>query len=433
VPIPTTPLERRSQLRRVAVFDTLLEAIVAGDLAPNDRIDDGAWAMQTGTSRGPVREALERLDELGLVVIVPRQMTRVASVDVSRLMQSIEVNGALGLEAVSTAAGRLTTADRRALAKYGEELRSADDQLMRELVRSLRIERDLLARVFARAENPELQRARSWVVPYIRWASRRYGGTIDPARERREQLALLEALVDGDVEAARAAWAAYRESLTQFIASPTLVDAARYDTHGPSSTKPLLRTSMVDDIRAAILDGTLLPGEPLAEQQLMVWLGASRTPVRAALSRLAQEGLIVLEPHRKPLVARIDAELVRQTLGTLAVLRGVGLTSALKSDADAVVSAVDRATEALGGEGSDQERFEILAGLADEVDRLGGNDVEIGVAQPFATRVRWFGARGALNPLDGVIGRIAAIREAIVAGADPVPDLRAAYLAVAPR
>jgi DNA-binding GntR family transcriptional regulator len=40
------------------------------------------------------------------------------------------------------------------------------------------------------------------------------------------------------------------------------------------------------------LDGTFPPGTPLVEVQLAAWCGVSRTPVREALTRLEQDGLV---------------------------------------------------------------------------------------------------------------------------------------------
>jgi DNA-binding GntR family transcriptional regulator len=45
-------------------------------------------------------------------------------------------------------------------------------------------------------------------------------------------------------------------------------------------------------IKAAIIEGTLRPGERLRENEIALSLGASRTPVREALSRLEHDGLV---------------------------------------------------------------------------------------------------------------------------------------------
>lgn len=65
----------------------------------------------------------------------------------------------------------------------------------------------------------------------------------------------------------------------------------------------LLRDHAHRELQAAILNGTLAPGERLADEDLTAWLGVSRAPVREALSRLAQVGLVHMEANRSTNVA----------------------------------------------------------------------------------------------------------------------------------
>lgn len=51
-------------------------------------------------------------------------------------------------------------------------------------------------------------------------------------------------------------------------------------------------------IRARIIDGTFAPGSPLGEAQLASRLGVSRGPVREAMQRLIQEGLLTNRRNR---------------------------------------------------------------------------------------------------------------------------------------
>ncbi|RLP80653.1 GntR family transcriptional regulator [Mycetocola lacteus] len=81
-----------------------------------------------------------------------------------------------------------------------------------------------------------------------------------------------------------------------------------------------LRESAAEQIRAAILDGTLKPGENLNDGELQEWLGISRTPVRDALNDLARYGLIEMAPQRYTRVAKPrpeDRTQIMQTLGAL--------------------------------------------------------------------------------------------------------------------
>jgi DNA-binding GntR family transcriptional regulator len=53
------------------------------------------------------------------------------------------------------------------------------------------------------------------------------------------------------------------------------------------------RPTPYERLTQAILTGELLPGQPLVETSLAAWCQVSRTPVREALTRLQQDGLVV--------------------------------------------------------------------------------------------------------------------------------------------
>ncbi len=59
-----------------------------------------------------------------------------------------------------------------------------------------------------------------------------------------------------------------------------------------------LREQVVQQIRTAIIEGRLKPGDHIVEASLTEQLGVSRTPVREALILLEREGLVVAEPNR---------------------------------------------------------------------------------------------------------------------------------------
>lgn len=71
----------------------------------------------------------------------------------------------------------------------------------------------------------------------------------------------------------------------------------------PAAERKLLRDTVQDKIRDAIMDGTLEPGERLNDDDLIAWLGVSRTPIREALAELARAGLIEMAPNRYTRVA----------------------------------------------------------------------------------------------------------------------------------
>lgn len=73
-----------------------------------------------------------------------------------------------------------------------------------------------------------------------------------------------------------------------------------------------LEESVYEAVRDGIISGELLPGDPLVEAQLSADLGISKTPVREALIRLARDGLVVQELHRRSRVATPTVEDVQQ-------------------------------------------------------------------------------------------------------------------------
>jgi DNA-binding GntR family transcriptional regulator len=60
-----------------------------------------------------------------------------------------------------------------------------------------------------------------------------------------------------------------------------------------------------DELREAILTGSLPPGSRLRAEPLAERLRTSRTPVREALMLLAREGLVDIEPRRGAVVLNL--------------------------------------------------------------------------------------------------------------------------------
>lgn len=59
-------------------------------------------------------------------------------------------------------------------------------------------------------------------------------------------------------------------------------------------------------LRDWIVEGTLTPGAQLRDKELAEQLGVSRTPIREALLRLEDEGLVITKPNRSTQVSSID-------------------------------------------------------------------------------------------------------------------------------
>ncbi|MFD0905055.1 GntR family transcriptional regulator [Actinomadura sediminis] len=114
--------------------------------------------------------------------------------------------------------------------------------------------------------------------------------------------------------------------------------------------EPVPRKSTVelvsDELRAAIMYGSLEPGDQLGEAELAARLGISRGPLREAMQRLVQEGLLVSEPHRGLFVITLDEGDVEDVyLARLAIERAAGKLIMERNRGEAVA----RLTDALEG------------------------------------------------------------------------------------
>lgn len=85
----------------------------------------------------------------------------------------------------------------------------------------------------------------------------------------------------------------------------------------------LLRDTAYDSLCEAIVSGTLAPGELLKDTELCSWLGLSRTPVRGALARLEDEGLVETAPQRFTRVAPLEQDDARALFPVLASLHAL--------------------------------------------------------------------------------------------------------------
>lgn len=120
----------------------------------------------------------------------------------------------------------------------------------------------------------------------------------------------------------------------------------------PGLDRGLLRDDVYRRLRDAIVDGTFAPGEQLRDLELAAWLGVSRTPVREALLRLAQGGLVLAQPGRSTVVSTLDARGVRDARDVVAAMHELAVREAvpamLADDLAAMREANARFAAALG-------------------------------------------------------------------------------------
>ena len=118
-------------------------------------------------------------------------------------------------------------------------------------------------------------------------------------------------------------------------------------TDSPAPQRSLLRDDVYRSIRDAIVRGQLAPGEQLRDQELGAWLQVSRTPVREALQRLAQAGLVVADPGRMTRVAPEDPELILAARQIAAELHGLAIDLAFPALDEAALNEMGQANDRL--------------------------------------------------------------------------------------
>ena len=98
--------------------------------------------------------------------------------------------------------------------------------------------------------------------------------------------------------------------------------------------RPELWESVLESVRNAIVMGEMAPGTRLVESELSATMGVSRLPVRQAISRLEQEGLVVRYRNRGAYVIEFTAEDVHEIyeLRRLLECHAVGLACSRWSD-----------------------------------------------------------------------------------------------------
>ncbi len=127
-----------------------------------------------------------------------------------------------------------------------------------------------------------------------------------------------------------------------------------------------MREEAYRELRRLIVEGDLAPGERLRDKHIAAWLGVSRTPIREALTRLTDEGLVEMEPNRYTRVRPLriaDAEQGYPVVAALAAL------AAARASQAGSLSQARMAALALAG-----ERFEWAMLREDPAEMIGADD-----------------------------------------------------------
>ena len=98
-----------------SVFNQLRIAIVKGELPPGSKVNEPQLSKQYGISRGPLREAIRRLEGCKLVEITPNIGAKVVSLNIRQIIEIYEIRESLEGLACRLAAEEASKEDCRSL------------------------------------------------------------------------------------------------------------------------------------------------------------------------------------------------------------------------------------------------------------------------------------------------------------------------------
>jgi GntR family transcriptional regulator, rspAB operon transcriptional repressor len=109
--------------------------------------------------------------------------------------------------------------------------------------------------------------------------------------------------------------------------------------------RPTASTTIADELRKRILDLSLEPGTSLSEKSLTDTYGVSRTPVREALIRLSEEGLVDIFPQSGTFVSRIPTGALAEAVVVRKALEQAALSNCAGKIDAAALQRIDLAIE----------------------------------------------------------------------------------------
>lgn len=197
----TEPTETQQPRRRglsQEAYQRLRDAIISGELAPDEPLSEAALAQRFDVSRTPVREALARLASDGLVRNIPNRGSRVAGIslsDVRELFQMREV-----LEGLAARLAAQNRDDLGELERLMEQFRPWVDVADLGAIQDYyRLTAKLDAVLVQRASNRRLEDALHDVWAHSSRVRQFASQDLDRLRKSAaEHIAILESVRDGD-------------------------------------------------------------------------------------------------------------------------------------------------------------------------------------------------------------------------------------------
>ncbi|MGM0836972.1 MAG: GntR family transcriptional regulator [Bacillota bacterium] len=157
------PIKRLSL--RDEVYQTLRKSIITLELQPEERLSDKELAERFGISRTPVREAIKRLEDEGLVESLPGSSTRVAPLKLEEANHAFTVVAVLHALAARLACPILKETDIEKLEISNQTLRHSIEK--GNVIKAIEADTNFHKVFLDRAGNPEIVLALERSVPKL--------------------------------------------------------------------------------------------------------------------------------------------------------------------------------------------------------------------------------------------------------------------------
>lgn len=110
--------------------------------------------------------------------------------------------------------------------------------------------------------------------------------------------------------------------------------------------QPRLASDVYEQILSAIVNGEIKPGERLIQEKIAAQINISRTPVREALLRLEQEGILQQSGRKGFSIREITDEEVRALYGAREAIEGYAAFTIAASKSARQLDAIEKAVKA---------------------------------------------------------------------------------------
>ena len=210
-------LQNHKPLREI-VYEELKRQIMVGEIAPGTRMMEVELAEEMGVSRTPVREAIRKLEKEGLVTIEPRRGAYASDISAKDMVDILEVRQDLEGMAAGIAAQRITEESRLELESIARQYKeSVDSEDIEQIIRN---DEAFHKYIVGLSENKTLIKMVSQVQELaLRFRYIYYEDFSRFKNQPTEHQAIVDAIVRGDVNAARVKAEEHLARLKDFVRS----------------------------------------------------------------------------------------------------------------------------------------------------------------------------------------------------------------------